>query len=85
MEAATHQFKLYQGQWRLIGVRIYHINHSADTSTDTDVNLLTGLVVEKKQKGERRPAITRRSKRFALRLLKDFDFFNGFGIDERSY
>ena len=85
MEAATHQFKLYQGQWRLLGVRIYHIDHSSDISTDTDVNLLTGLVVEKKQKGERRPATTRRRKKFALRLLKDFDFFNGFGIDERSY
>ena len=82
MEAATHQFKLHHGQWRLIGVRIYYIDHSADTSTETDVNLLTGAVIEKKQKGERRPAITRRSKKFALRLLKDFDFLNGFGIDE---
>ena len=82
MEAATHQFKLQQGQWRLIGVRIYYIDHSSNSSTDTDVNLLTGLVIEKKQKGERRPTVTRRSKRFALRLLKDFDFLNGFGIDE---
>ena len=82
MEAATHQFKLYHGQWRLIGVRIYYIDHSSNTSTETDVNLLTGLVIEKKQKGERRPTITRRSKKFALRLLKDFDFLNGFGIDE---
>ena len=82
MEAATHQFKLHRGQWRLIGVRIYHIDHSSDTSTDTDVNILTGLVIEKKQKGQRHPTTTRRSKRFALRLLKDFDFLNGFGIDE---
>lgn len=82
MEAATHQFKLHRGQWRLIGVRIYYIDHSTDTSTETDVNLLTGLVIEKKQKGERRPTTTRRSKKFALRLLKDFDFLNGFGIDE---
>lgn len=82
MEAATHQFKLYQGQWRLVGVRIYYTDLSANTSTDTDVNLLTGLVIEKKQKGERRPTVTRRTKKFALRLLKDFDFLNGFGIDE---
>lgn len=82
MEAATHQFKLSQGQWRLIGVRIYYIDHSSNTSTDTDVNLLTGLVIEKKQRGERRPTITRRNQKFALRLLKDFDFLNGFGIDE---
>ena len=82
MEAATHQFKLHGGQWRLIGVKIYYIDHSSNTSTETDVNLLTGLVIEKKQKGERRPTTTRRSKKFALRLLKDFDFLNGFGIDE---
>ena len=82
MEAATHQFKLYHGQWRLIGVRIYYTDHSSNTSTDTDVNLLTGVVIEKKQKGSRRPTISRRSKKFALRLLKDFDFLNGFGIDE---
>ena len=82
MEAATHQFKLQQGQWRLIGVNIYYIDHAADTTTETDINLLTGLVIEKKQKGERRPTITRRNKKFALRLLKDFDFANFFGIDE---
>lgn len=83
MEAATHQFKLQRGQWRLIGVRIYYLDHSTNTSTETDVNLLTGLVIEKKQKGERRPAATtRRSKKFAVHLLKDFDFLNGFGIDE---
>jgi hypothetical protein len=82
MEAATHQFKLYQGQWRLIGVRIYYIDHSSDTSTDTDINLLTGLVIEKKQKGERRPLIKKRNVKFGLHLLKDFDFLNGFGIEE---
>lgn len=82
MEAATHQFKLHQGQWRLIGVKIYFVDLSANTSTETDVNLLTGLVTEKKQKGERRPTITKRRKKFSLRLLKDFDFLNGFGIDE---
>lgn len=82
IEAATHQFKLYKGEWRLIGVKIYYVDHSSDTSTDTDVNLLTGLVIEKKQKGERRPTVTRRSRKFALRLLKEFDFLNGFGIEE---
>jgi hypothetical protein len=82
MEAATHQFKFHKGQWRLIGVKIYYVDHSSDTSTDTDVNLLTGVVIEKKQKGERRPTITRRSRKFGQHLLKDFDFLNGFGIEE---
>jgi hypothetical protein len=82
IEAATHQFKLHHGQWRLIGVRIYYVDHSADTSTETDVNLLTGQVIEKRQKADRRPTVIRRTRKFAPRLLKDFDFVNFFGIDE---
>ena len=82
MEAATHQFKLQGGQWRLIGVRIYYIDHSSDRTTDTDINLLTGLVIEKEQKGNRRPLIKKRNVKFGVRLLKDYDFINGFGIEE---
>ena len=81
MEAATHQFKLQQGQWRLIGVRIYYLDHIKDTSTETDMNLLTGLVIEKKQKGDRKPTIKRSSRKFGQYFLKDFNFFNGFGVD----
>lgn len=82
MEAATHQFKLYQGQWRLIGVKIFYVDHSKDASTETDMNLLTGLVIEKKQKRNRKPVIKRSSRKFGLNLLKDFDFFNGFGVGD---
>jgi hypothetical protein len=81
MEAATHQFKLYQGEWRLIGVRIFYLEISSDASTETDMNLLTGSVIEKRQKGENKPTTKNRRQRFATRLLKDFDFSNGFGID----
>lgn len=81
MEAATHQFKLYQGQWRLIGVKIYYLDHVADISTETDMNFLTGLVIEKKQKGERKPTIRKSTRKFNLHLLKDFDFLNGFGLE----
>lgn len=80
MEAATHQFKLHQGQWRLVGLRIYYIDHGSDVTTDTDMNLLTGAVIEKRQKGERKPTTKRRSKKFGRHLLKDFNFFNGFGV-----
>ena len=79
MEAATHQFKLYKGQWRLVGIRIYYIDHSKDTTTDTDMNVLTGAIIEKRQKGERKPIVTRRTKKFGVYLLKDFDFSNMFG------
>jgi hypothetical protein len=83
MEAATHQFKLYKGEWRLIGVKIYYDDHTpgARSTKDTDMNLLTGTVIEKKQKGSRKPVIKRRQKKFATYLLKDFDFFNGFGTE----
>ncbi|HYY57389.1 MAG TPA: hypothetical protein VE842_08650 [Pyrinomonadaceae bacterium] len=81
MEAATHQFKLYKGEWRLVGIRIYYTDLSPDApaTTDTDMNLLTGSVIEKRQKGENRPITKRRHKKFAIYLLKDFDFYNGFG------
>jgi hypothetical protein len=83
MEATTHQFKLYQGEWRLIGVMIYYDDHTpgARSTKDTDMNLLTGTVIEKKQRGSRKPIIKRRQKKFATYLLKDFDFFNGFGTE----
>jgi len=79
MEAARHQFKLYKGQWRLVGIQIFYTDHSDDTSTDTDMNVLTGDVIEKKSKGDGKPKIVKRKKRFGLYLLKDFDFSNSFG------
>lgn len=84
MEAATHQFKLHQGQWRLIGLRIYFVDHGTNTSltTETDMNLLTGSVIVKKQKGENRPVIRKSRKKFSNSLLKDFDFYNGFGTEQ---
>jgi hypothetical protein len=81
MEAATHQFKLYKGEWRLVGLKIYYTDLSSDASTDTDMNLLTGAVIEKKQKGESKPVTRRRRKKFASYLLKNFDFNNGFGTE----
>ena len=40
------------------------------------------LVIEKAQKGNRRPLIKKRNVKFGVRLLKDYDFINGFGIEE---
>lgn len=84
MHAAFHQFKLYQGVWRLIGVRDYYLDHppgSEDASVETDTNLLTGSVIEKRQKGENKPTTKRRNKKFANYFLKDFNFSTGFGIE----
>ena len=83
MEAATHQFKLYQGEWRLVGVKIYltDISPDAPSTTDTDMNLLTGAVIEKRQKGDNKPLTRNRRQKFSTFMLKDFDFSNGFGIE----
>ena len=82
MEAATHQFKLYKGEWRLVGIRIYYTDFSpyAPATIDTDMNLLTGLVIEKRQKGDNKPVTRSRRKKFAAYLLKDFDFSNRYGL-----
>ena len=81
MEVAIHQFKLYRGQWRLIGLLLKEYNPETQDSTETDMNLLTGAVVEKKQKDEGTPIISRRNKKFPLSFLRDFDFYNGFGME----
>ena len=81
MEAATHQFKFYKGEWRLVGVKIYYIDHSSDVSTETDMNVLTGAIIEKRQKGDRKGTVKRRSQKFGVYLLKDFDFSNMFGTE----
>ena len=81
IETATHQFKLHQGKWRLIGLTLSTAAPETDDSTDTDMNLLTGLVIEKKQKGEGKPVVNRRKKRFPVSFLKDYNFYNGFGIE----
>lgn len=81
MEATTHQFKLYKNTWRLIGVRISYTDLNLDTSTETDMNLLTGSVIEKRQKGENKPITKNRYKKFAAYFLKDFDFSNRFGTN----
>jgi len=81
MEAATHQFKLYKGEWRLVGLKILLTDFSTNppSEIDTDMNVLTGLVIERRQKGDNKPVMKTRRKKFATRLLKDYDFSNGFG------
>jgi hypothetical protein len=81
MNAVTHQFKLYKGKWRLVGVKIYRtdFNPTVPASIDTDMNLLTGSVTEKRQKGDDKPVSRSRRKKFGVYLLKDFDFSNKFG------
>lgn len=82
MEAATHQFKLHRGEWRLVGLTVYLTDHSptAPMTSDTDINLLTGLVIEKTQKGNKKPITRRRPKKSSPFFLKDFNFSNSFGI-----
>ncbi|HWN09521.1 MAG TPA: hypothetical protein VNO50_09690 [Pyrinomonadaceae bacterium] len=76
MEAVTHQFKLHEGLWRLVGIKSYYTDHGPESpgTRDTQMNLLTGLVIEKSRKGNRKPANRSRRQNFETYLLKDFDF-----------
>ena len=84
MEAVTHQFKLHKGEWRLVGIKSYYTDHEASRTRDTEMNLLTGLVVEKRQKGDRKPVARSRRKKFVTFLLKDFDFSIRFANDDEG-
>jgi hypothetical protein len=86
MEAVTHKFKLYQGEWRLVGIRIYLTDFTPDAEGkfESDMNLLTGLVIERNQEGIRKPVVKNRQQKFATYLLKDFDFSTRFGNEEPS-
>lgn len=81
-EPNFYQFKLYNGEWRLIGYRTFHLEISADDSVETDRNLLTGAVIVKKQKGEAKPVISQSRKKFPKLLLKDFGFYIDFEVQE---
>lgn len=83
MEAATHQFKFHKGKWRLIGLTIYLTDHTpgAEKTNDTEMNFLTGLVIEKTRKGDKRQRVHRRRQQFPVSLLRDYDFSNGFGTE----
>lgn len=84
MEAVTHQFKLYKGEWRLVGIKSYYTDHGPEApfDRDTDMNLLTGLVIVKRQKGERKPVRRSSRRQFARYMLKDFDFSIRFANEE---
>ena len=72
VEPSFYQFKLYDGEWRLIGYRTFHLEISADDSIETDRNLLTGAVIVKKQKGEAKPVVRQSSKKFPETFTKRF-------------
>jgi hypothetical protein len=84
IEAATHQFKLYRGQWRLIGLKIFFYQHCDDpqVSDTLDINILTGKTIHEHQLDERPPRIWTTRTPPMIYLLKDYDFFNGFGAPE---
>ncbi len=83
MEAATHQFKLRNGAWQLAGVRIYFLDlgKAPQETTIQDFNRFTGKTRITFQK-EGAPARVRTQRHLPVKtyLLKDFDFYNGFGV-----
>jgi len=84
MEAATHQFKLYKNTWRLIGLKISNYQHCEDPQIMQvrDINILTGKIIDS-EKQDDNPAKYEHKVFIPKKiLLKDYDFFNGFGAPE---
>lgn len=84
IEAATHQFKLHRGKWRLIGLKIVYYKHCDDPQVTTikDFNLLTGKAIYTNETdGKQTKAISTKN-RASVHLLNDYDFYNGFGVPE---
>lgn len=81
LEDVTHQFKLYNGELRLVGIRIHYWDNTpgARATAETQMNFLTGMVIEKRRKGKNKPITKRQNKKFATYLLKDFTFLSNFG------
>lgn len=84
IESATHRFERYGDRWRLIGVRIIDSQHCEDAQMmDTrDIDVLTGTTKHSRQPDGQ--SIKRWTTHAPARvyLLKDYDFFNGFGTPE---
>jgi len=84
MEMATHQFKLYQNTWRLIGLKISNYHHCDEPQLliVRDINILTGKIIDSKQVDDA-PKVYE-YKKFSPEeiLLDDYDFFHGFGAPE---
>ena len=80
-ETSTHQFKLHNGEWRLIGTRNLYVDRAERTSRTTDIDLLNGKVIEKDQRGRRKPTVKTYQTKFADHFLKDFDFEVDFGVE----
>jgi len=81
IEAATHQFKLHQGAWRLIGLKIVYYEHCAEpqVTRTRDFNLLTGKAVYTSETEGKKPEVRIKSGRSTSYFLSDYDFYNGFG------
>jgi len=81
IEAATHQFKLHRGTWRLIGLKIVYYEHCAEpqVTTTRDFNLLTGNAVYTSETEGKKPEVRVEKGRSTFYFLGDYDFYNGFG------
>ena len=84
IEASTHQFKFYKNTWRLIGLKILNYQHCDEPqlSEVQDFNILTGNTIKSKQLDEGPKTYERMKLTPKKFLLKDFNFYNGFGAPE---
>ena len=72
--ATTYQFKIDDSVWRLVGMKNFFRIIEDDDSTETNMNLLSGEVRVKRQKGDGKPSTTVKKKKFEEFYLRNFDF-----------
>lgn len=82
IEAATHQFKLHHGSWRLVGLKIIYLEHCAEPqiTTTQDFNLLTGKAIYTNETEGKKTNVRVENGKPSVYLLGEYDFYNGFGI-----
>ena len=76
---SVSQFRLYRGEWRLVGWEetdiISYPDENPFKSSRRDRNLLTGNVIDSRQTGDRTRIVKRYRKRFPRVLLRDFNLY----------
>ena len=80
-ETSTHQFKLHDDKWRLIRAQSVFVDRAQQTSETTEIDLLNGKVIEKDQRGKRKPTVKNYKTKFADHFLEEFDFEVDFGVE----
>lgn len=72
--ATTHQFKLYNGVWRLIGATVVNFNLNTGNQSEVDINLLTGDFIKTVKVENVEDSIEKGKREFPTHTIENFSF-----------